>query len=368
MLQIVTGIFLAMHYTCDVELAFESVVYIMTDVDYGWLIRFMHSNGASMIFILMYIHIARSLFYRLYSWNHRYMWWSGLMILFLMIITAFLGYVLPWGQMSYWGATVITNLVTAVPYVGEIIVSWLWGGFAISNATLSRFYSLHYCLPFIILALIGCHLGLLHLSGSSSPTQVSPFDTEICSFHPYYTYKDLYSLCVTLVVFFIFVFYFPNYLGHPDNYIEADPMTTPLHIVPEWYFTPYYAVLRACPSKLGGVIGMLGSILILFILPFYPEDNRKFPSQSSPIFQLTFWYFVFTFLFLMFLGNQAAVEPYVTCSEIASLIYFMYFLFFIPLINILDSLEWDMEWRVFKKLFKNKKKSPTFILLQNQRV
>jgi ubiquinol-cytochrome c reductase cytochrome b subunit len=330
-LQLITGIFLAMHYTANVDLAFDSVVHIMIDVQNGWLIRYMHANGASIIFILLYCHIARGLYYRSYSYSRRYIWWTGLLVFILMMATAFIGYVLPWGQMSFWGATVITSLVTAIPFVGENIAYWVWGGFSISNATLTRFFSLHYLLPFVITAIILVHLALLHQVGSSEPAQLpSP---EKIPFHPYYSYKDGFGLIVCFIIFFVLVFFYPNLLGHPDNFIKANPLVTPAHIVPEWYFTPFYAILRACPNKLGGVISMAGSLLILFCLPLYRITWQTVPTTISSYYKLCFWMFVFVFLTLMFLGGQAAAAPFVGLSKFFTCLYFITLLFILPLTN-----------------------------------
>jgi len=334
-LQLVTGIFLAMHYTAHVEIAFDSVVHIMNDVKNGWLIRYMHANGASMVFILLYCHIARGLYYRSYLYARRYIWWSGLLIFILMMGTAFIGYVLPWGQMSFWGATVITSLVTAIPFVGENIAYWVWGGFSISNATLVRFFSLHYLLPFVITALILLHLLLLHQVGSTDPTQV--LSTEKIPFHPYYTYKDGFSLAICMLFFITLVFFYPNLLGHPDNFIKANPLVTPAHIVPEWYFTPFYAILRACPNKLGGVISMAAALLILFVLPFYRITWRTTPSALSPFYKFAFWCFFFIFLTLLYLGGQAAAAPFVMCSKIFTFLYFGYFIFILPVLGYIET-------------------------------
>jgi quinol-cytochrome oxidoreductase complex cytochrome b subunit len=333
-LQLLTGIFLAMHYTAHVDLAFDSVVHIMNDVKNGWLIRYMHANGASMVFILIYCHIAKGLYYRSYLYSRRYLWWSGIIIFILMMATAFIGYVLPWGQMSFWGATVITSLVTAVPFVGENIAYWIWGGFSISNATLVRFFSLHYLLPFLITAIILLHLVLLHKSGSTEPTQT--INPDKIPFHPYYTYKDGFSLAICLLLFILLVFFYPNLLGHSDNFIKANPLVTPAHIVPEWYFTPFYAILRACPNKLGGVISMGAALLILFLLPFYTIAWRSVPSAISPFYKFSFWCFFFIFLTLMFLGGQAAAAPFVMCSKIFTFLYFGYFMIILPCFDILE--------------------------------
>ncbi len=319
---------LAMYYSADSNLAFDSVMHLMRDVKNGWIIRYAHSNGASMIFILLYIHIGKGLYYNSYNHNRRGIWWSGLLIFILMMGTAFIGYVLPWGQMSYWGATVITNLITAIPFVGENITHWLWGGFSVGAPTLSRLYSFHYLLPFLIVGLIGTHLVLLHEAGSSNPEQNK--GQNFISFYPYFFWKDLLALNMSLVFFVYLVFLNPNYLGHPDNWIKANPLVTPAHIVPEWYFTPFYAILRACPNKTGGVIGMAASLLVLFLIPLYNEKDYALPTTLSPYFKFFYWQFVAVFLILMFLGGKPAVYPYVFCSKIFTLLYFIYFLVILP--------------------------------------
>lgn len=339
-LQLVTGIFLAMHYTANMELAFSSVVHIMVDVKHGWLIRYMHANGASVVFILLYCHIGRGLYYKSYRPSRRYTWWSGLVIFILMMATAFIGYVLPWGQMSFWGATVITSLVTAIPFVGEPIAHWVWGGFAISNATLVRFFSLHYLLPFVILGIVSLHLMVLHSAGSSEPSHSEV--GEKLTFHPYYIYKDGFILAFCMLIFALLVFFNPNLLGHPDNFVKADPLVTPAHIVPEWYFTPFYAILRACPHKLGGVIGMGAALLVLFVLPFYQISSPAVPINMSLLHKAAFWVFALIFMFLMFLGGQAAAQPFVTYSRVFSFLYFVYFLIVLPSIPRLES--WSVQW------------------------
>lgn len=333
-LQILTGVFLAMHYTPHVEFAFQSVEHIMTNVHNGYLVRYMHANGASMIFILMYLHMARGLYFRSYMGKRKTLWWSGIIIFLLMMATAFIGYVLPWGQMSFWGATVITSLVTAVPIVGENIAYWLWGGFSVNNATLIRFFSLHYLLPFIITGIIFMHLVLLHNVGSTNPTQHASMDNV--TFHPYFTVKDSFIFTVLLLVYLLIVSFTPNLLGHSDNFIPANPLVTPAHIVPEWYFTPFYAILRACPNKLGGVISMLAAILVLFILPVFNLDHKSLPVVKSPLYKFLFWLFVANFLILMFLGGQPAAAPFVLCSKFFTLTYFAYLLLSIPLINFVE--------------------------------
>ena len=335
-IQIITGIFLAMHYTCGIDNAFSSVLYIMTDVKYGYTMRYMHANGASMIFILIYIHIGRGLYYRSYIHNRRHLWWSGILIFLLMMATAFIGYVLPWGQMSFWGATVITSLVTAIPLVGEAIAYWVWGGFSVSNATLVRFFSIHYLLPFLITGIIGVHLVLLHEVTSTNPVQVAPAMSKI-PFHPYFTIKDIFALTVALFFFVILMKFFPNVLGHSDNFIPANPLVTPPHIVPEWYFTPFYAILRACPNKLGGVIFMLASIIILALLPFYNIPQNTLVSPLSILQQICFFLFLGVFFILLILGGKPATAPYVFASQIFTFLYFFYFLIIIPFIPIIES-------------------------------
>jgi ubiquinol-cytochrome c reductase cytochrome b/c1 subunit len=347
-IQIFTGIFLAMHYTAHTSYAFASVVHIMTDVKNGYLIRYMHANGASMIFILIYIHIGRGLYYRSYIYNRRHLWWSGIVIFLLMMATAFIGYVLPWGQMSFWGATVITSLVTAVPFVGESIAYWVWGGFSVSNATLIRFFSLHYLLPFVITGIIFVHLILLHTVTSTNPAQVSSPDKM--SFHPYFTFKDIFALTATLLFFLVLVSYYPNVLGHSDNFIPANPLVTPPHIVPEWYFTPFYAILRSCPNKLGGVIFMLAAILILFVIPFYKIPVNSVVAPLSRWHKISFWIFVAIFFILTFLGGKPATAPYVVASQFFTFAYFAYFIILIPLVPVLER-------RFIAEYQKNKKKT-----------
>jgi ubiquinol-cytochrome c reductase cytochrome b/c1 subunit len=335
-IQIITGIFLAMHYTCGIENAFSSVVYIMTDVKYGYSLRYMHANGASMIFILIYIHMGRGLYYRSYIHNRRYLWWSGILIFLLMMATAFIGYVLPWGQMSFWGATVITSLVTAIPVVGESIAYWIWGGFSVSNATLIRFFSIHYLLPFLITGIIGVHLVLLHEVTSTNPVQVAPAMSKI-PFHPYFTIKDVFALTCALLFFVILMKFYPNALGHSDNFIPANPLVTPPHIVPEWYFTPFYAILRSCPDKLGGVLFMICAILILALLPFYNIPQNTLVPSFSILQQFFFVLFLAIFFILLILGGKPATAPYVVASQIFTFLYFFYFLVIVPSIPIIEA-------------------------------
>jgi ubiquinol-cytochrome c reductase cytochrome b subunit len=332
-IQIVTGIILAMHYTPHATLAFSSVENIMRNVNYGWLIRYTHAVGASMFFFVVYLHILRGLYYGSYKAPREILWWFGIILFIAMMATAFMGYVLPWGQMSYWGATVITNLFSAIPGIGESIVTWLWGGYSVDNPTLNRFFSLHYLLPFVILALVILHIVALHTNGSNNPTGVEvKTDKDTIPFHPYYTVKDFFGFGVFFLVFAYFVFFQPNYLGHPDNYIPADPMVTPAHIVPEWYFLPFYAILRAIPDKLGGVTMMFGSLIILFALPWLDTSKVK-SGVYRPIFKLFFWLFTFNFLALMYLGGKPPEGIYVIASRAATVYYFAYFLLILPLLG-----------------------------------
>lgn len=333
--QIVTGIFLAMHYTPHIDLAFSSVEHIMRDVNNGWLIRYMHANGASMFFIVVYSHIFRGLYYGSYMTPRELLWCSGVLIFLLMMATAFLGYVLPWGQMSFWGATVITNLFSAIPFAGPSIVEWLWGGFSIDNATLNRFFSLHFILPFLIAGLVIAHIALLHRDGSNNPLGIDSRSDSI-PFYPYAYVKDLFSLIVFIVFFSIFLFYFPNLLGHPDNYIPADPMSTPAHIVPEWYFLPFYAILRSIPDKLGGVAAMGGAIVILFFLPFINTSEVR-SSTFRPIYRKLFWFLFADFLLLGWIGQEIVETPFVQIGQIATAFYFFYFLVLIPFVGLLET-------------------------------
>ena len=330
--MIVTGVLLAMQYTPHVDLAFNSVERIMRDVNSGWLIRYVHMNMASFFFVAVYIHILRGLYYGSYKEPRELLWQLGVLIFLLMMATAFMGYVLPWGQMSFWGATVITNLFSAIPLVGESIVTWLWGGFSVDNPTLNRFFALHYLLPFIIVAVVILHIIALHRFGSNNPVGIDvkgPQDS--IPFHPYYTLKDAFGFGVFFMVFAVFLFWAPNYMGHPDNYIPADPLSTPAHIVPEWYFLPFYAILRAIPDKLGGVIAMFGAIAVLFVLPWL--DRSKVRSANyRPLYRVLFWVFVANGLFLGWLGGQPAEEPYVTLSRIATAWYFFHFLVLLPFV------------------------------------
>ena len=319
-IQIVTGIFLAMHYVSHVDYAFLSVEHIMRDVNYGWLLRYLHANGASFFFIAVYIHIFRGLYYVSYLMPRTLLWLFGVAILFIMILTAFMGYVLPWGQMSFWGATVITNLASAVPLVGSIIVVWLWGGHSVDNATLNRFFSLHYLFPFVILFLVLLHVIALHKHGSTNPLGIYTSEDKI-PFHPYFVIKDGVFIVVFLEVFLMFVFFIPNYLGHPDNYIPANPLVTPAHIVPEWYFLPFYAILRSIPNKLGGVIMMMVAILILAVLPFVVHSDLK-RFVFTYLRSILFWFFINICFLLTWIGGNPAEGVYIKIGQAMTFFYF----------------------------------------------
>ena len=334
-IQILTGIFLAMHYTPHIDLAFSSVEHIMRDVKHGWLIRYMHANGASMFFIVIYLHIFRGLYYGSYMAPRQLLWCSGVVIFILMMATAFMGYVLPWGQMSFWGATVITSLVSAIPFVGQPITSWLWGGFTVGNATLNRFFSLHFLCPFIIAALSLIHLALLHKDGSNNPLGVDSSGDTI-PFYPNIVIKDLFVFFCFTFFFCVFIFYFPNALGHPDNYIPADPMQTPAHITPEWYFLPFYAILRSIPDKLGGVLAMGGSLIVLFAIPFINTSEVR-STTFRPIFKACFWLFVADFIILGWVGGKPVKDVYVLVGQISTAFYFIFFLVLIPLVGIVET-------------------------------
>ncbi len=341
--MIVTGIFLAMQYTPSAALAFDSVERIMRDVNYGWLMRYAHANGASMFFAIVYIHIFRGLYYGSYKAPRELLWILGVIILILMIATAFMGYVLPWGQMSYWAATVITSLFSAIPLVGQSIVTFLWGGFTVGDPTLHRFYALHYLLPFVILAVVGLHLIALHRFGSNNPLGIDmkgPQDS--IPFHPYYTIKDMFGLSVFLLVYGFFIFYAPNFLGNADNYIPANPMQTPNHIVPEWYLLPYYAILRSItfsifgiPAKLLGVICSFGSLFMLFIVPWLDTSPVR-SSRFRPVYKWVFWLLVIDVLALGWVGANPPQGIVVTVGQIATLYYYVHFLILLPLIGKLE--------------------------------
>ncbi len=334
--QLITGIVLVMHYTPNTALAFTSVEHIMRDVNWGWLIRYMHANGASMFFIAVYVHMLRGLYYGSFKAPREILWILGVVIFLLMMATAFMGYVLPWGQMSFWGATVITNLFSAIPLVGEPIVTWLWGGFSVDNPTLNRFFSLHYLLPFVIVGVVILHVWALHVVGQNNPTGVElKSEQDSVAFTPYATLKDAFGMMVFLVFFSWFLFYTPNYMGHPDNYIPANPMVTPAHIVPEWYFLPFYAILRSIPDKLGGVIAMFGAIAVLFVLPWL--DTSKVKSCTyRPLYKQFFWLLVICGLGLGYLGSQPAEGGYVIASRILTAWYFFHFLVITPVLGLIE--------------------------------
>ena len=339
-LQILTGIFLAMHYQAHVDFAFNSVEHIMRDVNSGWAIRYTHANVASFFFIFVYAHIARGLYYGSYKSPRVLLWSLGVIIFIVMIATAFLGYVLPYGQMSLWGATVITNLLSAIPFFGQDLVELIWGGFSVSNATLNRFFSLHYLLPFLLAALAIAHLLALHTHGSNNPNGIGS-TVDRYSMHPYFTFKDLVTIFFFFLVLSIIVFYYPNLLGHSDNYIPANPMQTPPSIVPEWYLLPFYAILRSIPNKLLGVIAMFGSLLILLILPL-TDVSRIRGNQFRPAMKLFFWFFVVNFGILMWIGSQHPTTPYVEIGQIATAFYFTWFLFIIPVIGLVENTIMDI--------------------------
>jgi ubiquinol-cytochrome c reductase cytochrome b/c1 subunit len=336
--QIVTGVVLAMHYTPEATMAFNSVEHIMRDVNYGWLLRYLHSNGASMFFLAVYIHIFRGMYYGSYKAPREVLWILGVIILLLMMATAFMGYVLPWGQMSFWGATVITNLFSAIPGIGEPIVTWLWGGYAVDNPTLNRFFSLHYLLPFMIFGVVILHIWALHHVGQNNPAgiDIKSLKKDSVPFTPYATVKDALGLSVFLILYAWFAFFVPNYLGHADNYIEANPLVTPSHIVPEWYLLPFYAILRAIPSKLGGVIAMFSSIIVLAFLPWL-DTSRVRSGAYRPVFQYWFALFVIACIGLGYLGSKPPEGLYVVFARILTVYYFAYFLIILPLLGIFET-------------------------------
>jgi ubiquinol-cytochrome c reductase cytochrome b/c1 subunit len=334
--QIVTGIVLAMHYTPHADMAFNSVEHIMRDVNYGWLLRYLHSNGASMFFIAVYIHMFRGMYYGSYKEPREVLWILGVIIYLLMMATGFLGYTLPWGQMSFWGATVITNFFTAIPVVGDTITTLLWGGYAVGNPTLNRFFSLHYLLPFVIAGVVVLHVWALHHVGQNNPAGIDlKGDKETVPFTPYATVKDGFMMVVFSIMFAWFVFYLPNYLGHADNYIPANPAVTPTHIVPEWYYLPFYAILRAIPNKLLGVLALFGSILILAFLPWLDSSKVK-SARYRPLFKQFFWIFFVVCILLGWLGAKPAEGGYVIAARILTIYYFAHFLVILPLLGMFE--------------------------------
>nr|YP_010043013.1 cytochrome b [Dineutus mellyi]QPC56773.1 cytochrome b [Dineutus mellyi] len=331
-IQIITGLFLAMHYTANIDMAFNSVSHICRDVNYGWLMRTLHANGASFFFICIYIHIGRGMYYGSYKFMHT--WMVGVLILFIVMGTAFMGYVLPWGQMSFWGATVITNLLSAVPYLGTMLVQWVWGGFAVDNATLTRFFTIHFLLPFVIAAMVMIHLLFLHQTGSNNPLGLNSNIDKI-PFHPYFSFKDVVGFIFMLMSLTLLTLFSPYYLGDPDNFIPANPLVTPIHIQPEWYFLFAYAILRSIPNKLGGVIALVLSILILMIMPFY--NLSKFQNiKFYPINQVLFWSFVTISILLTWIGMRPVEDPYIMIGQLLTVLYFLYFI-----INPIITMWWD---------------------------
>jgi len=342
-IQIITGVTLAMHYSPSVSEAFNSIEHIMRDVNNGWLIRYLHSNTASAFFFIVYLHMGRGMYYGSYRAPRTLVWIIGTVIFLFMIITAFLGYVLPYGQMSLWGATVITNLVSAVPWIGQDIVEFLWGGFSVNNATLNRFFALHFVLPFVLVALVLMHLIVLHdTAGSSNPLGVSGNYDRI-TFAPYFLFKDLITIFIFIFVLSLFVFFMPNYLGDSENYIVANPMQTPPAIVPEWYLLPFYAILRSIPNKLLGVIAMLMAILIILILPI-TDLGRSKGFQFRPLSKIIFWVFVVNFLILMKLGACHVESPFIELGQISTVLYFSYFLFMVPVCSLIENTLIDLNF------------------------
>ena len=325
-LQIATGIFLAMHYKADVNLAFDSVQHIMRDIKYGWLLRYLHSTGASAFFVVIYIHMARTLYYGSYRAPRELLWWTGQVLMLLIMASAFMGYLLPWGQMSYWGAEVVTNLFGATPFIGDKVVLWLRGDFSVGDATLTRFYALHYLFPFLIVAMVVIHMIALHTVKSSNPSGINLAAKDNIPFHPYYTAKDFFGLGIYLIIFCVFVFFLPHLFIEPNNYIPANPMVTPLHIQPEWYFLPFYAILRAIPDMLGGVVAMALSVVIFAVLPFADRSSIPGGAHYRPVFRVMFYVFIVDVLLLGYVGSQAPTGFLVPLGQIATFIYFATFI------------------------------------------
>nr|YP_009995491.1 cytochrome b [Ochthebius sculptoides]QNP09946.1 cytochrome b [Ochthebius sculptoides] len=334
MIQIITGLFLAMHYTADINMAFNSVIHICRDVNFGWLIRTLHANGASFFFICIYLHIGRGIYYG--SYNLTMTWIMGVIILFIVMATAFLGYVLPWGQMSFWGATVITNLLSAIPYLGMDIVQWLWGGFAVDNATLTRFFTLHFLMPFIIAALVMIHLLFLHQTGSNNPLGTNSNIDKI-PFHPYFSYKDIFGFIIMLTLLIMLTLINPYMLGDPDNFIPANPLVTPIHIQPEWYFLFAYAILRSIPNKLGGVMALVMSIAILLFMPLMNNKNLQ-SNMFYPINKIMFWSLTSVIILLTWIGARPVEDPYILIGQILTILYFLIYMINPIMIKIWDNI------------------------------
>nr|AKP55403.1 cytochrome b [Microtus arvalis]QKY64924.1 cytochrome b [Microtus arvalis] len=337
--QILTGLFLAMHYTSDTATAFSSVAHICRDVNYGWLIRYMHANGASMFFICLFLHVGRGVYYG--SYNMIETWNMGIILLFAVMATAFMGYVLPWGQMSFWGATVITNLLSAIPYIGTTLVEWIWGGFSVDKATLTRFFAFHFILPFIITALVLVHLLFLHETGSNNPTGLNS-DADKIPFHPYYTVKDFLGVLILLMAFMILTLFFPDILGDPDNYTPANPLNTPPHIKPEWYFLFAYAILRSIPNKLGGVLALILSIVILAFMPLLHTSKQR-ALTFRPITQTMYWILVADLLVLTWIGGQPVEYPFIIIGQTASIAYFAIIVIFMPMAGMIENDIMDLD-------------------------